>query len=358
MKTTLSNFKLGLFIVTGTVLLTILVVMFGAGAFSPRGVIVETYIDGSVQGLDEGSPLKYRGVTIGRVREIALVDRYYPIRDTREARYVLVRMEVFPVDREGQSVDLRTRITGWTSEGMRLRLASQGITGIAYMEADFLRSEPEREIEYSWTPDHLYIPTVRGQLAHVADSIEAIARDLQNARLGQIAANVDRLLTTTEQAVNDIGVTEIGTQIRTMLTRVDRIAERIDTIVASEDVDQIAPRAARTVAEVESAVSELRSELTTLASEGRTAIADARNILRDPALETTIRRLDEASLSLTISLHRIENAVAGRDQQLTAVLTELQQVSANMRQLTELLSRYPSLALFGQPPPPTKAYNP
>jgi ABC-type transporter Mla subunit MlaD len=143
-----------------------------------------------------------------------------------------------------------------------------------------------------------------------------------------------------------------------MLTRVDRIAERIDTIVASEDVDQIAPRAARTVAEVESAVSELRSELTTLASEGRTAIADARNILRDPALETTIRRLDEASLSLTISLHRIENAVAGRDQQLTAVLTELQHVSANMRQLTELLSRYPSLALFGQPPPPTKAYNP
>ena len=42
----------------------------GAGNVFKRTVTIETYFDESVQGLDVGSAVKYRGVQIGRVTRI------------------------------------------------------------------------------------------------------------------------------------------------------------------------------------------------------------------------------------------------------------------------------------------------
>ncbi len=49
-------------------LLLVGLVIFGGGRFFQDEIILETYFDSSVQGLDIGSPFKYRGVTIGEVK--------------------------------------------------------------------------------------------------------------------------------------------------------------------------------------------------------------------------------------------------------------------------------------------------
>ena len=83
-----SYFKIGIFVISAVVIGIIGVVVLGVGTIFQKKSIVETYIDESVQGLDVGSPLKFRGVPVGRVEQISLTSAEYATR--RE--YVVVRM--------------------------------------------------------------------------------------------------------------------------------------------------------------------------------------------------------------------------------------------------------------------------
>ena len=58
-------FKLGLFVIGAAVAAVLVLIIIGTGRWFERKVIIETYFKESVQGLDIGSRLKYRGVSIG-----------------------------------------------------------------------------------------------------------------------------------------------------------------------------------------------------------------------------------------------------------------------------------------------------
>ncbi len=364
MRIKVSNFKLGMFIIAGTTLLVVMVVMFGAGAFSKPGLPIETYIDGSVQGLDIGSPLKYRGVTIGRVKEIALIDQYYPVTDPRYSRYVCIRMEIDPQKQHKSTADLEKRIDKWVEQGMRLRMASQGITGVVFMEADFIDTADVQDMPITWTPSVHYIPSSRSQLARVADSIEAIARDLQNANIPEIAANVDRLLTTTNQAVADANIKTVSAQLSESLERVRDIAAKIDDIAADPKLKEIGPKTVTTIENVDRTVVELRAtvaqvgdDLTEMIGETQAAVGDVRDYLDKPQLDDAFERLGEIARSLEATLARVEDSFAQKDEQVDLILLDMRAVSVNLRDLTELISQYPSLAAFGTSPKPSEVYK-
>jgi len=134
-----SYFKIGIFVISAVVIGIIGVVVLGVGTIFQKKNIVETYIDESVQGLDVGSPLKFRGVPVGRVEQISLTSAEYATR--RE--YVVVRMSIssnmfqFPVN-DPTSAQLKEAL----DRGFRIRIAPQGLPGVAYLEADYL--DPER----------------------------------------------------------------------------------------------------------------------------------------------------------------------------------------------------------------------
>src|SRR5918995_3259770 len=83
----LSYFKIGVFVISAIVIGVIGVVVLGAGAIFQTRSLIETYIDESVQGLDVGSPVKFRGVLVGNVEQITLSGVEYPTRRS----YVVVR---------------------------------------------------------------------------------------------------------------------------------------------------------------------------------------------------------------------------------------------------------------------------
>ena len=84
----LSYFKIGLFVISATIIGVLGVVVLGVGTIFQKRTWVETYIDESVQGLDVGSPVKFRGVPVGKVEQITLTSVEYSTR----RRYVVVRI--------------------------------------------------------------------------------------------------------------------------------------------------------------------------------------------------------------------------------------------------------------------------
>jgi ABC-type transporter Mla subunit MlaD len=73
--------RVGLLIVGGVMLLVALI-WFLSGARITGGTVFESYFSESVQGLEVGAPVKYRGVTIGRVTEVGLVTAEYGANET------------------------------------------------------------------------------------------------------------------------------------------------------------------------------------------------------------------------------------------------------------------------------------
>ena len=91
-------FKLGLFVIGALVSGVILLIVIGSGRWFQPKLTIESYFNESVQGLDIGSKLKYRGVAIGEVTRIGFTYNKYQqeIPSLQRYRYVLVEAQIEP----------------------------------------------------------------------------------------------------------------------------------------------------------------------------------------------------------------------------------------------------------------------
>ncbi|MBU1398714.1 MAG: MCE family protein, partial [Proteobacteria bacterium] len=65
-----TKFSVGIFVMLGLFVAFIAIIWLGMSHFFEQGQLYSAYFDDSVQGLAKDSPVKYRGVTIGRVADI------------------------------------------------------------------------------------------------------------------------------------------------------------------------------------------------------------------------------------------------------------------------------------------------
>ncbi len=168
-------FKIGSFVILGNLLLFVAIIIFGGGKFFQKKEIIETYFEQSVQGLDVGAALKFQGVQVGNVSEINFVFNEYKT----DLQYVLVRAEVHP-DKlyRGSTRGIRSeeeRAAAIKEEvnkmGLRLQLSSQGITGIAFLNAVYMDPKLHPIPPIDWKPKYVYIPSAQGTIALITKSL-------------------------------------------------------------------------------------------------------------------------------------------------------------------------------------------
>lgn len=182
MKNSGMYFKIGLFILVGMILLVSGIVMLGAGVFDKDKILFETYFDESVQGLNVGSPVKYRGVQIGSVDEITFVGEEYDLEDDhayKYGRYVMIKLaierDILGNTTEKEINEIMDRFV--REDGLRIRLAYLGVTGLAYLELDFVNPSQIKPLVICWQPQSTYVPSVTNTIARMEDSVN----DLINA---------------------------------------------------------------------------------------------------------------------------------------------------------------------------------
>ncbi len=163
-------------------------VLFFGGNRIRHGREYETYFRDSVQGLDVGAPVKYRGVAIGAVTQIGLSSAEYgrgmpdDVRRTT-FRTVFVRFDI-DTTRVGSPPNEAT-----VREGLRARIAPQGLTGQSYLELDFPNNDRFPPLEVSWTPRYTYIPSIPSTLSQVQDAATGLLAKLQQVDINGLATN-------------------------------------------------------------------------------------------------------------------------------------------------------------------------
>ena len=304
-------YRLGLFVIFGVVLTVVAVVVFGSDLFARAGPMLETYIDESVQGLDVGAPLKYRGVRIGRVEQIGFAEGLYTMRGDSEevrrlGRLVVMRMRVDRswAERNG-SADYEKEIQRLVDQGLRIRVAIQGLTGTSYLEADYLDPQRNPPMKIAWKPAYIYVPSAQSAISRLGRSAEEVFDRLSKLDLESVVSHLDDALVTINKSVEDAKLGAVSHEAVGLLSELRATNHDLDNLVVSVDVNSMQ------------------------------------------------RKLGVALDQFDSTLHRADLILAGGQGDLAEILDNLRATSENLRDLTGNARSYPSLVLFGDAPPKT-----
>ena len=249
MATPSNHWKLGLFVVAGVVVGLGTVVVLGARSLHKETVAYESFMDESVQGLEVGSPVKFRGVTIGNVSEIGVAPDVRHVRLTSElGEQDLVLMGLGT----GTGKSLRVRIP----PGLRIQLASAGLTGVKFLQLDFFneKSNPAPVLPFP-TPPH-YIPAAVSTMKNLEDAVvQAVDRfpEMTNAAL-QVLAKLDTLL-------DKVGEQRLPERSAAALNQVDATLSGIKKTFADLNAAQVSERAQQTLAQLDNTIAHMNTIL-------------------------------------------------------------------------------------------------
>ncbi len=167
---------IGAFVLGAVGLALVGAVMFGSGLWSRPKATFILYFPESVNGLDKGAPVKFKGVQLGRVTDVMLGYEQKP--GTSDVAVLIEIDEQTYEDKTKRIVDLSNRevMKEAIDHGLRARLETQSlVTGLLYIELGFYPDTPVRYMQLG--DNYTEIPTIPSNLEEIIDSaMLAIAR--------------------------------------------------------------------------------------------------------------------------------------------------------------------------------------
>lgn len=346
----LSYFKIGLFVIVAVVLGVLGVVVLGGGKFFQKKNIIETYIDESVQGLDVGSPVKFRGVLVGNVEGITLSSVEYPTRRS----YVVVRADIsrnvfqFPLNDPDDPA-----FVAEVKRGLRVRLAPQGLTGQAYLEADYLDPGVNPPLTIDWRPKYSYVPSARSRITQLSDAVERILRNVEQVDVQRLIGTMENSLKTIDRLVSGANLDKVSTQALALLSELRDTNRQLKEIVAGPDLKSAAKDAAVAAGTAREIFQRAEKPLTQLMTDLPKVTDGVNRVVQ--RLDAASANLPETSADLKQSLQNLNRLISSQQQDIQQTIQNLRSTSETIRQIVDTSKKYPAQTLFGAPPPPSKA---
>jgi ABC-type transporter Mla subunit MlaD len=311
----------------GSAIVLVVLVLTLTGDQLGGGRAYETYFSESVQGLDIGAPVKYRGVTLGHVTGIGLVSAEYGTSAEEQIvdemyRLIVVRFKINP-KLLGKLPDTETAVRS----GLRAKLANQGLTGVMFVELDFAPPEQHPYAQPPWTPLDDFIPSVPSTIAQVQDEVTQLLHKFSAIDVNGITRNVDGLITDLRHTVSDRG--NVGLTLAQARSALADVRDQIN----KADLPALSAQLRRTGAAVETL------------SQGRQTRA-----LLDTA-EADLQRLPPLIAALQQTTNRAGAGVADIQSELIPILEDVRAAVANLRETTESIRRDPGSVLQQGAPP-------
>ena len=325
-----------------------MLLVIGSGRWFKARTTIETYFNESVQGLDIGSKMKYRGVVIGEVSRISFTYVEYEQNKpmSQRKRYVLVEAQI------------ETRLVGGKAandiaspesskmeveRGLRVHLAPQGITGTSYLELDYVEPPDAPVLPIDWKPDNIYIPSTPSTVSTFVSAASDILDRLRKLDIEGTVANVNKLLATTTERVSSLDTAAITQRTERTLSKIDATLDAIHSKKISDEAVGLLAELRQTNGELKTFLA--NPALARLPADTSATLASVRELVSNPKLPQAISHMER-------TLSRLDHLFGTGEADLGATFQNLRQITDNLRDLSEDAKRYPSNLLFGAPPRP------
>ncbi|MBF0530747.1 MAG: MCE family protein [Deltaproteobacteria bacterium] len=338
-------FKIGLFVISGIIVALVIVVILGAGTLFRKQLLSETYFDESIQGLDVGSAVKYRGMLIGRVKLVAPVATLY----AANSRFVLVRFDVFSDFFKGQtSSQMDKAIQSHIEQGLRIRVAPQGLTGTAYLEVDYLDAARFPPLKLEWTPAYPYIPSAPSTMTQYAEAISRIMRSLEKMNFTSLMSNLETIMGTLNRTLERAKLDQLASDTQNVMADLRRITQILNKILEPAQDKPLADDLAATLAAARRVMEKTEKQI----GQTMSAIEDSSKNLSKVTkkLDTSSSDLPEIMTQLRLTLKRLDTMLVGPQRDLETTMDNVRQISEHLKDLTDNTRQNPSQIILGDPP--------
>ncbi|MCK5310561.1 MAG: MCE family protein [Desulfobacteraceae bacterium] len=311
-------FKIGMFVIVATTILIVGLIIFGAGKFFDKKFYCETYFNESVQGLNVGSGVKYKGMDIGSVESIKSAASEYG----QNSQYILV---TFSINDNAMFAKSKKGIEIIVNEGLRVKLGLQGLTGAAYIEADHIEKNKIQDLPIAWEPENPYIPSATSTITRLTDSISKIVEGVESIKFQALANDLATLLRTLDTKINDIETEEIlGSTLK---------------LVSS---------ASRIVNNAEKPLSKFIKDLGEAGADVKIAAKNTKTMIKN--VDNSLSGVSPAIEQFNKACAQINETVYFRKHDIEIILDDLKKMSANLEEVSENLKTYPGSVIYGSPP--------
>jgi paraquat-inducible protein B len=329
----------------------IVLIVTGLLFFGPSGLFTETreyviYFEGSVKGLNVGSPVRFRGVKVGQVSDINV-----RVRPSNFEFYIPVLIEILPSriraegSQEGLFDALKTTFNGrdpmlsLVEKGLRVQLQLDSlVTGQLYVSMDML---PDKPFELSGNSnDFPELPTI-------SSSFEELSKTVEDIPLKELA---DKLIQSAEGFEKLVNSTELHQAIQ----RLDETTRQLNNVLTalSNNIAPLAQNFQQTMDQAQQTLQSLDNKLGPLLVETQTTMATLNRQLDPTAkqLNESLKAITSAAENTTTTMQQVRTLV-GEDsvkmQQFSATLEELHKSARSLRLFTKDLEQDPQILLRG-----------
>jgi len=300
---------IGAFVVGAIALLIVGTLGFGGGQyFKPKGKAV-IFFEGSLAGLDIGSPVTFRGIKVGTVTDIIIE---YDIE--KRVLYVPVYLEIDPSRFEITSGQRNVHNIGeLIKRGLRGQLEVQSlVTGQVSIDFDFHPEVPLRLTGLD--PNTPELPSMPSEIEQLKATFTSVLDKIAKLPLDKIAANLNTALlsadTTLKQARETVA--NLDAELKPLIASLQKASDHAGDLFANADA----------------ALPQL--------------VAGAEQTFKSASIA-----LDQADRTL-----RSAQAAVGADSplyyEINSTLRDIRSTSVSIRALADYLQRNPNALLTGK----------
>lgn len=320
---------IGAFVLGALALMVIGIVIFGSGRLFRNTFEALLYFEGSVNGLREGAPVKFKGVEIGAVTQIL-----FQLGTHRTVGVIPVIVEI---DREkitgrgvaGETVDDPKFFKNAIDQGLRAFLEMESfITGVLFISLDFY---PDTQAKLIQPPGSRYIeiPTIPTAFQRAQSTASQIL-----ARLEEI--DFEQFVNEATDVVKSIQVLMKNPDLQETLKGANRLLNKPELHSALASLDLTVKKLNGTIENVDRLAGDLSGSTKSVTGEAQQTFAAAREALRE--ITTTTTSLQGAVEADSPAMYELRDA-----------LKEISGAARSLRLMADYLERNPRALLFGRP---------
>jgi ABC-type transporter Mla subunit MlaD len=314
-----NKYKLGVFVIIGVTLFFVGLFLLGLkDIFIPK-IHLMTLFKESVQGLESGASVKYRGVPIGKVSAISIRASDKLIRVDMQISLDAIRRGA--KGKPVSSADIaffKDFFEREVKNGLRCRLEMAGITGMKFVEIDYYPKSKIETAEIEKRNDVFFLPSTPSFMHNITDTLARIG----NIRYKEISENMLQAI----KGVNDI---VRDPKIKNLITRIDNVGKNLEQ--STKNINN---------ALTEDKLKKITSELT-------------KSLDSFDALAIKLKeQLDAAKISETSNAFRnAAESVTSAKQSLNDTLLKVEETLDSITQFVNYLDKDPSSIIKGKHAP-------
>ncbi len=331
---------IGVFVVFSVFLIMAAIVIFSGGKFFSKDTQVIIFFEGSLQGLNIGAPVTYRGVTVGQVKDIRI-----HIQPDESPDHALVIPVIISLDAAdslivnsphlGSNKDISKYLKEMCDSGLRAKLKLVSlVTGKRYVDLAFYKNS--KAVYRDRIGHYVEIPSLPSEMQQITKIMEGVDFDKLFTKVMRTFDSLDQLTSGLAKTLDNTKTQGLVDELSSTTVLLNQILVQLHSDIPSilKQVDSGLAQFNALTNNADAVVSSLDRQIDPIVKSAQTTLS---------AIDATVKQAND----LLVQAQSILKPSSPLYYSATTAIQQLTQTADAIERLSEYIHRNPEALIFG-----------